>query len=92
MDKENSLSLKSKQRYLNLIYRITQQKIAGSDPSDELLEEARALGNQVDIPEEELADLGLADLHKTNENQRKQRKMKSSTFNQIPNPVPEVPS
>lgn len=91
MDKENSLSLKSKQRYLNLIYRITQQKIAGSDPSDELLEEARALGNQVDIPEEELADLGLTNLHKTIENQRKQRKTKSSSLNQIPNPVPEVP-
>ena len=91
MEKVNSLSLKSKQRYLNLIYRITQQKIAGSDPSDKLLEEARELGNQVDIPEEELINLGLMDLHKAHSDKKKQRKTNSSPLNQIPNPVPEVP-
>lgn len=66
MDKNKSVSLKSKQKYLNLIYKITQQMIAGGDPSDEMIAEARELGSQVDIPEEELINLGLINLHQAN--------------------------
>ena len=66
MDKNKSVSLKYKQKYLNLIYKITQQMIAGGDPSDEMIAEARELGSQVDIPEEELINLGLINLHQAN--------------------------
>ena len=66
MDKKKSVSLKSKQIYLYLIYQITQQMIAGSDPSDEMIAEARELGSQVNIPEEELINLGLINLHQAN--------------------------
>jgi len=40
--------------------------IAGSDPSNEMIAEARELGSQVDIPEEELINLGLINLHQAN--------------------------
>ena len=63
MDKQNSFILKSKQKYLHLIYKMTELIIAGSDPSDELKEEARELGRRVDIPEEELKNLGLISLY-----------------------------
>ena len=62
MDNENSFFIKSKQKYLHLIYKMTELIIAGSDPSDELIKEARELGRRVDIPEEELLNLGLISL------------------------------
>jgi hypothetical protein len=59
MDNQNSFYLKSKQKYLHLVYKITESIIAGGDPSEEMIKEARELGLQVDIPEEELLNLGL---------------------------------
>jgi hypothetical protein len=63
MDDQNSFFLKSKQKYLHLIYKMTELIIAGCDPSDELIKEARELGRRVDIPEEELQNLGLIRLY-----------------------------
>jgi len=54
--------LKSKQKYLHLIYTITEHIIAGNKPSGEMIKEARELGRQMDIPEEELKNLGLLNL------------------------------
>ena len=66
MDNQKSFFLKSKQKYLHLIYKITEHIIAGSDPSDQLIKEARKLGRRADIPEEELKNLGLINLHRAN--------------------------
>jgi hypothetical protein len=63
MDYQKSDLLKSKQKYLRLIYNITKQIITGSNPSDEMIKEARELGRRVAIPEEELKNLGLINLH-----------------------------
>jgi hypothetical protein len=63
MDDQNSFFLKSKQKYLHLIYKMTELIIAGSNPSDEMIKEARELGRRVDIPEEELKNLGLISLY-----------------------------
>jgi hypothetical protein len=63
MDDQNSFFLKSKQKYLHLIYKMTELIIAGSNPSDEMIKEARELGRRVDIPEEELQNLGLISLY-----------------------------
>ena len=62
MDNRKTCYLKSKQQYLHLIYKMTELIIAGSDPSDDLIKEARELGRRVDIPEEELLNLGLISL------------------------------
>ena len=59
MDDRKTCYLKSKQKYLQLIYKITQRIIAGNDPSDEMIRAARELGRRVDIPEDELKNLGL---------------------------------
>jgi hypothetical protein len=64
MDKQQSFFLKSKQRYLRLIYEITEDIIAGSYPSAEMIQQARDLGRRVDIPEEELKNLGLISLQR----------------------------
>ena len=66
MDNRKTCYLKSKQRYLHLIYKITERLIAGSDPSEELIKAARELGRRVDIPEDELKNLGLISLHCVN--------------------------
>jgi len=63
MDDRKTCYLKSKQKYLQLIYKITQRIIAGSDPSDEMIRAARELGRRVDIPEDELKNLGLISPH-----------------------------
>jgi hypothetical protein len=44
MDKQQSFFLKSKQTYLRLIYEITEQIIAGNNPSAEMIQQARDLG------------------------------------------------
>ncbi len=62
MENQKSYFLKSKQKYLHLIYKITEHIIAGKKPSGEMIKEARELGRRVDIPEEELKNLGLLNL------------------------------
>jgi hypothetical protein len=42
---------------------MTELIIAGSDPSDALVKEARELGQRVNISEEELQNLGLVSLY-----------------------------
>jgi hypothetical protein len=66
MDDQKSFFLKTKQKYLQLVYEITERIIAGVDPSEEMLKAARDLGRQVDIPEEELLNLGLINLRGAN--------------------------
>jgi hypothetical protein len=64
MDQQQSFFLKSKQKYLRLIYEITEHIIAGSNPSVEMIKQARELGRRVDVPEEELKNLGLLNLQR----------------------------
>ena len=64
MRKEKKLFLQTRQKYLHAIYKITKIIIAGNDPSDTLMKEARELGLRVNIPEEELQNLGLVSIYR----------------------------
>jgi hypothetical protein len=59
MDKKKSDFLKTKQTYLRFIYKITQHINSGKRPSAEAIEQIRNLGRQVNVPEDELKNLGL---------------------------------
>jgi hypothetical protein len=63
MEKQQSFFLKSKQTCLRLIYEITEQIIAGNNPLAEMIKQARDAGRRVEIPEEELKNLGLLNPH-----------------------------
>ena len=59
MHKKKSDFLKSKQTYLRFIYKITEHISSGKKPPAEMIEQIRQLGRQVNIPEEELKNLGI---------------------------------
>ena len=63
MNKKKSDFLKSKQTYLRFIYKITQHINNGKKPSAEMIEQIRNLGRQVNVPEEELKNLGIVSFY-----------------------------
>ena len=63
MNKKKSKLLKSKQTYLRFIYKITEQIKSGKKPPAEMIEQIRNLGRQVNIPEEELKNLGIVSFY-----------------------------
>ena len=65
MDKKKLDFLKSKQTYLRFIYKITEHINSGKKPPAEMIEQIRHLGRQVNIPEEELKNLGIVSYYWT---------------------------
>ena len=63
MENENSDSLKSKLTYLRFIYKMTEHINSGKKPSAEMIKQTRKLGRRVNIPEEELKNLGIVSFY-----------------------------
>jgi len=63
MENKKSDSLDSKLTYLRFIYKITEQINCGKKPSAEMITQTRKLGRQVNIPEEELKNLGIVSFY-----------------------------
>jgi hypothetical protein len=59
MENKKTDFLKSKLTYLRFIYKITEQINSGEKPSAAMIKQTRKLGRQVNIPEEELKNLGV---------------------------------
>ena len=58
--------LKSKLAYLRFIYKITQHINSGKKPSGAMIKKTRELGRLVNIPEEELKNLGVVSFYGSN--------------------------
>ncbi|MBW2145114.1 MAG: hypothetical protein JRG75_12065 [Deltaproteobacteria bacterium] len=63
MDNKKSDFLKSKIAYLRFIYKITEQIKSGKKPPVKMIKQTRDLGRQVNIPEEELKNLGVVSFY-----------------------------
>ena len=63
MDNKKSEFLKSKQTYLRFVYKITKHINSGKKPSAKMIEQIRDLGRQVNVPEEELKNLGIVSFY-----------------------------
>lgn len=63
MENKKSDPLKSKLTYLRLIYKITEHINSGEKPSASMIKQTRKLGRQVNIPEEELKNLGIVSFY-----------------------------
>jgi hypothetical protein len=63
MDNKKSEFLKSKQTYLRFVYKITEHINSGKKPSAKMIEQIRDLGRQVNVPEEELKNLGIVSFY-----------------------------
>ncbi|MGD9301751.1 MAG: hypothetical protein PVI13_09250 [Desulfobacterales bacterium] len=59
MNNKQTGPLKSKLTYLHFVYKITQHINSGKKPSEEMIRQIRKLGRQVNVPEEELKNLGV---------------------------------
>ena len=51
MDDEQKDFIKCQTEYINLLNKITQLRLAGENPSNELIEEAQDLGRAARIPD-----------------------------------------
>jgi hypothetical protein len=51
MDDEQKDFLKRQTEYINLLHKITLLRLAGENPSNELIEEAHELGRAAQIPD-----------------------------------------
>jgi hypothetical protein len=63
MENIKSDPLKSKLTYLRFIYKITEHIKSGEKPSAAMIKQTRELGRQVNIPEEELKNLGVVSFY-----------------------------
>lgn len=63
MDNKKTDFMKSKQTYLRFIYTITELINSGKKPPAEMIKQTRDLGRQVNIPEEELKNLGVVSFY-----------------------------
>jgi hypothetical protein len=63
MDNKKSDFLKSKLTYLRFIYKITEHVNSGKKPPAEMIKQTRELGRLVNIPEEELKNLGVVSFY-----------------------------
>jgi hypothetical protein len=59
MNKKKSDILKSKLTYLRCIYKITEHINRGKKPPADIIKQTRELGRLVNVPEEELKNLGV---------------------------------
>ena len=59
MDNKRSEFLHSKQTYLRFIYKITEHINNGKKPPAEMIKQTQDLGRRVNIPDEELKNLGI---------------------------------
>ena len=66
MQNKKSDFLKSKLTYLRFIYKITQRINSGKKPSVAMIKKTRELGRLVNIPEEELKNLGVISFYGSN--------------------------
>jgi len=66
MENKKSDFLKSKLTYLRFIYKITKHINSGKKPPLEMIQQTRELGRQVNIPEEELKNLGIVSYYGSN--------------------------
>lgn len=66
MDNKKSDFLKSKIAYLRFIYNITEQIQSGKRPPVEMIKQTRDFGRRVNIPEEELKNLGIVSFYESN--------------------------
>ena len=66
MENKKSDFLKSKLTYLRFIYKITEQINSGKKPPPEMIKQTRKLGRLVNIPEEELKNLGVVSFYESN--------------------------
>ena len=66
MDNKKADFLKSKIAYLRSIYKITEHINSGKKPPAEMIKQTRNLGRQVNIPEEELKNLGIVSFYGSN--------------------------
>ena len=57
MDNQEFEKIKKKQKYNELLFKITQYNLRSSKPPDKLIKEAKKLGRQLDIPEAELNNI-----------------------------------
>jgi hypothetical protein len=57
MKKDQMDLIKYRSRYLKLIYEITNYKMSGEQPPNELLKQAREVALQASIPEDELKNI-----------------------------------
>ena len=57
MDNQEFEKIKKKQKYNELLFKITQYNLRSSKPHDKLIKEAKKLGRQLDIPEAELNNI-----------------------------------
>jgi hypothetical protein len=66
MDNKKTDFLKSKLTYLRYIYKITEHINSGKKPPAKMIEQTRELGRMVNIPEEELKNLGVVSFYGSN--------------------------
>ena len=58
MDKQIIEKIKKKQKYNELVFKITQYELINRKPPEKLLKEAQELARQIDVPEAELRNIG----------------------------------
>lgn len=66
VENKKSDFLKSKLTYLRFIYKITEHINSGKKPPPEMIKQTRKLGRLVNIPEEELKNLGVVSFYESN--------------------------
>jgi hypothetical protein len=66
VENKKSDFLKSKLTYLRFIYKITEHINSGKKPPLEMIKHTRKLGRLVNIPEEELKNLGVVSFYGSN--------------------------
>jgi hypothetical protein len=57
MDNETNEKIRKKQKYNGLLFAITKYGLLNRKPPEQLIEQARELGRQLDIAEEELKNI-----------------------------------
>ena len=63
MENKKPDPLTSKLTYLRFIYKITEHINRGEKPPAAMIKQTRKLGRQVNIPEEELKNLGIVSFY-----------------------------
>ena len=58
MDKQIIEKIKKKQKYNELVLKITQYELINRKPPEKLLKEAQEFARQTDVPEAELRNIG----------------------------------
>ena len=58
LDNQTIKKIEEKQKYNKLLFKITQYGLLNRKLPEKLIEEAKELGRQIDIPEAELRNIG----------------------------------